>query len=198
MFATPEEVAEGIATEVVHVDCVQDGPAPASPASPDEGADPREGGTAEEPGAEADGETALEALRRIAREDDASVGDELVGSWVPQLSSKRQGLNGADGTWSYEQILEEHQRLRLTYPNVKLLFSTQWNYELDGFWVTVTGLPSSSWRPPLEYCVESGFDKDHCYAKLLDRDGGPDQHTTWFLTDADRVPRNGPPEPPSY
>jgi serine/threonine-protein kinase len=190
-------VADGITADVVHVDCEQAGPAAEPPAEPDEGADPSEGGTAEAPGAEADGETALEALRRIAREDFASVGDELVGSWVPQLSSKRQGANGPDGTWSYEDILAEHQQLRLTFPNVKLLFSTQWNYERRGYWVTVTGLPSSGWRPPLQYCLDSGFDKDHCYAKLLDRRGGPDQHTTWFLTDADRVPRNGPTEPPS-
>ena len=49
---------------------------------------------------------------------------QAVGSWVPQLSSKRPGV--ADGmTWDCEAIWAEHMRLRSAY-NAKLFWSGDW------------------------------------------------------------------------
>ena len=115
VFGTEDEVDEAIGSGTVHVDCVQDAdqPTPAEPSEEPEPteqpepADPSEGGTAEEPGADGGRETALQALRRIAREDLATVGGDLVDHWVPQLSSKYFGLRAEGRRWTYQAILAE-------------------------------------------------------------------------------------------
>jgi hypothetical protein len=201
VFGTEDEVDEAIGSGTVHVDCVQDAdqPTPAEPSEEPEPteqpepADPSEGGTAEEPGVDGGRETALQALRRIAREDLATVGGDLVDHWVPQLSSKYFGLRAEGRRWTYQAILAEHLDLRLRYPNVRLLYSSDWNFQVPDVWVTMTGVTYPHWPDVLSFCLGEGRVYGDCSAKFLRR-GGPWEGTTAYVTDEGTIPplRDGP------
>jgi hypothetical protein len=177
VFSTSTELNEGIADDVVVVECEKE---PGSsdgtiPTDPDFGADISEPVQADGPpqGADAD-EDALAALRRIAEADTGPASD-LEGSWMPQLSSKRRGTTDDGIVYSYRDILAEHLRLRERYPDVRLVNSDDFgSFLVPGYWVTLVGSPSAGWRPALQWCPDHGFDKDHCYAKRLLRDGPSD------------------------
>jgi hypothetical protein len=71
-------------------------------------------------------------------------------------------------TWDNEAILDEHLRLRGTYPDVRLLWSGNWStYDGRNFWVTVVGLQSNNPDDVLDWCTQQGFDRDNCIAKIV-------------------------------
>lgn len=110
----------------------------------------------------------VDRLRRIADEDRPSVAVNLADWWIPQISSKRVGLVARGITWNNQAILEEHLRLRNVFPDVHLLWSGDWStYDGRDFWVTVVGLKSSDPDDVLGWCLQQGFDKDNCIAKLV-------------------------------
>ena len=120
-------------------------------------------------------ETALAILERQAALDDPSV-SELEGAWVAQLSSKTQGTYDAhDGrSYSLADIYQLFLSLRLKYPNVLLLNSSDWaSYTLDGYWVVIAGVPYSRPGEPNRWCTERGIPASQCFAKKLARDGAP-------------------------
>ena len=111
------------------------------------------------------------------RLDDPSV-SELEGAWVAQLSSKKDGtFDDHDGrTYSLADIYQQFLALRLEYPNVLLLSSTDWqSYLLDGYWVVIAGVPYSDPGSPTGWCTERGIAPSQCFAKQLVRDGAPDR-----------------------
>lgn len=123
--------------------------------------------------------TALAALRRQVRADDPEVSD-LEGAWVPQLSSKTNGTyDEYDGmTYDLADIYQQYLSLRLEYPNVRLLSSSEWgSYTLDGYWVVIAGVPFAKPNQALRWCRNRGIDESQCYAKQLNRDGDPDDTT---------------------
>ncbi|MCV7220810.1 serine/threonine protein kinase [Mycolicibacterium elephantis] len=110
----------------------------------------------------------LARLQAIARDDRPSVSAMLADRWIPQISSKRVGLVANGITWDNEAILNEHLRLRSMYPDVKLLWSGDWStYDGRNFWVTVVGLWSDNPYDVLGWCVDEGFDRDNCIAKIV-------------------------------
>ena len=113
-------------------------------------------------------QTALARLQDLANGDRSDVASFLADRWIPQISSKRVGLVAEGMTWDNQAILAEHQRLRSMYPDVKLLWSGDWS-TFDGrdFWVTVVGLHSDNPDDVLGWCLEQGFDRDHCIAKIV-------------------------------
>lgn len=124
-------------------------------------------------------ETALAALRRQARADDPSVSD-LEGSWVPQLSSKKEGtFDHYDGhTYSLADIYQQFLVLRLKYPNVRLLNSSDWHsYTLKHYWVVIAGVPFIGPNQPNSWCNSRGIPPSQCFAKRLIRDGAPEGTT---------------------
>ncbi|MGE2718473.1 hypothetical protein [Mycolicibacterium celeriflavum] len=107
-------------------------------------------------------------LRAIAASDKPMVLATLADTWVPQLSSKWLGLVAEGRTWTNSAILAEHQRLRQTYPGVRLLWSGDWStFSDENFWVTVAGLTFPTADGALAWCRSNGFDRDHCFAKLI-------------------------------
>jgi hypothetical protein len=83
------------------------------------------------------------------------------------LASTTEGST-AGITWNNQAILEEHLRLRNTYPDVKLLWSGDWStYDGPNFWVTVVGLHSDNPYDVLAWCTEQGLDRDNCIAKIV-------------------------------
>lgn len=123
--------------------------------------------------------TALEALKRQAADDDPSV-SELEGSWIPQLSSKTDGTHDPldHRTYTYADIYSQYLALRLKYPNVRLLSSSEWkSYKLLGYWVVVAGIPFTTPEEPNTWCDDRGIPATQCFAKQLVRDGAPVETT---------------------
>lgn len=119
--------------------------------------------------------SSLDALRRLSAADRPMAQEEMDGSWVPQLSSKALGTPDAvdQHTYDYSDIYQEHLRLRLHYPKVRLLFSSDWkSFNVPGYWVTVAGLTSTGPESPLSWCDQQGFPLSHCFAKRV-LEGGP-------------------------
>lgn len=120
--------------------------------------------------------TALEALKRQAAADDPSI-SELEGSWIPQLSSKTDGTHDPldNKTYTYADIYSQYLALRLKYPNVRVLSSSEWkSYKLPGYWVVVAGIPFTTPEEPNTWCDDRGIPPTQCFAKQLVRDGAPE------------------------
>ena len=122
-------------------------------------------------------QTALNQLQATAAADKRSVATYLADRWVPQLSSKRVGLVAEGTVWTNAKILQEHLRLRAQYPDVRLLWSSEWSTFKPGFWVTVAGIYYTDYPGALAWCTNHGFDRDHCYAKLISTTHGVDGST---------------------
>ncbi|WP_253719816.1 hypothetical protein [Brevibacterium renqingii] len=118
------------------------------------------------------------ALKQLAAADGKEVKSELDGKWVPQLSSKRPGLEAEGKTWDEEAILDEHQQMREEFPRVKLIWSGDFNsFKESDFWVTVVGIGYDDPDDALSWCSSHGLGPDSCYAKQLNTSGGHDGTT---------------------
>ena len=110
----------------------------------------------------------VQQLRQIAASDGQFVYANLADRWVPQLSSKRPGVHDEGVTWNNAMTLQEHLQLRQRYPDVRLLWSGDWStFSESDFWVTIAGIPFSDSAGALSWCKYQGFDRDHCFAKLV-------------------------------
>ncbi|MCV7284924.1 serine/threonine protein kinase [Mycolicibacterium wolinskyi] len=113
-------------------------------------------------------EVSLQRLESLASSDRPYVTSLLADRWVPQISSKRVGMEIDGVTWDSARILDQHMRMRATYPYVRLLRSGDWStYDGPGFWVTVVGLHSDNPYEVLTWCTQNGFDRDNCAAKMV-------------------------------
>ncbi|WP_248279029.1 hypothetical protein [Brevibacterium sp. 'Marine'] len=119
-----------------------------------------------------------EALKQLADSDGQTAKSELNGKWVPQLSSKKVGLEAEGKTWDEEAILEEFEGLREEFPRVKLIWSGDFSsFKEDNFWVTVVGIGYDDPDDALSWCSSHGLGPDSCYAKQLNTSGGHDGTT---------------------
>jgi hypothetical protein len=150
------------------VDCDQSGSAKSSAQSSDS---PATASTAAGPAQPETGDSesaSYDALRAIANADRPFVTSTLADRWVPQLSSKRPGLVADGITWNNSETLREHLQLRLTYPEVRLLWSGDWStFSATDFWVTIAGVTFADADGALGWCRGHNLDRDHCYAKLV-------------------------------
>ncbi|WP_248283859.1 hypothetical protein [Brevibacterium sediminis] len=113
------------------------------------------------------------ALKQLADSDGQTAKSELNGKWVPQLSSKKVGLEAEGKTWDEEAILEEFEGLREEFPRVKLIWSGDFgSFKEDNFWVTVVGIGYDDPEDALSWCSSHGLGPDSCYAKQLNTSGG--------------------------
>lgn len=118
------------------------------------------------------------ALDQIVKTDGKTVRSDLVGKWVPQLSSKKLGLEAEGKTWDEEAILEEHQELREEFPRVQLVWSGDFkSFKQNDFWVTIVGIGYDDPEQALSWCSSHGLGPDSCYAKQLNTTGD-DEGTT--------------------
>jgi eukaryotic-like serine/threonine-protein kinase len=112
---------------------------------------------------------ALAQLQQYANGDREYVRDQLAERWVPQLSSKRQGLYDAEDGVTYDNasILQEHLQLRSRF-DAKLLWSGDWaNFDGSNFWVSVANVTFNDSASALAWCRNQGLDADHCYAGVI-------------------------------
>ncbi|MGK2880141.1 MAG: PQQ-binding-like beta-propeller repeat protein [Mycobacterium sp.] len=129
---------------------------------------------------------ALDALRAQANADKPFILSDLAERWVPQVSSKQPGLvaTDVDGvtmvTWTAQEILNQHLRLRLMYPEVRLLWSDEWSsFDIRSWWVTVAGLTFSGSEAANGWCDANAIPVNECFAKLVSNTRGPEGTTDY-------------------
>jgi hypothetical protein len=106
--------------------------------------------------------------------------EALVGSWVPQLSSKTVGLEADGITYGYSEILDHFNWLKARYPQALLLRSDGYaSFEMSGYWIIVMPVTYTSGAEANSWCDYEGIDPDNCFAKLL-RHTGEASGTTLF------------------
>ncbi|GGC65348.1 hypothetical protein GCM10011410_17280 [Hoyosella rhizosphaerae] len=116
---------------------------------------------------------ARRALRELADADFERILTEINGQWVPQVSSKQEGLRAKDldGTvvaWNAQEILRQHMDFRLDNPGARLLWSNEWPvFDLQGWWVTVIGPGLGSADTANQWCDDQNIEPDECFAKLI-------------------------------
>ncbi len=109
---------------------------------------------------------------------DKNSAEQLIGHWVPQLSSKRQGLVADGITYGYLQIWQNFEQLREKYPNVLLIWSGSYvNFTFTDFYVTVVSEAYPDGQSANQWCDDAGIDSDACYAELLSHTVGPNGTT---------------------
>ncbi|GAA1859860.1 hypothetical protein [Brevibacterium marinum] len=119
-----------------------------------------------------------EALDQLVDTDRPSVKSDLNGKWVPQLSSKKLGLEAEGKTWEEKDILAEHQELREEFPRVQLVWSGDFSsFKENDFWVTIVGIGYDDPEEALSWCSAHGLGADYCYAKQLNTSGGTEGTT---------------------
>ncbi len=106
-------------------------------------------------------------LRQISLYDHTVVSTQGSDRWVPQLSSRRPRVVDQGVVWDNELTLEGHLRLRQEY-GAKLLWSGDWStFDAPNFWVTIAPITYPTASGALAWCSDHGFDRNHCYAKLI-------------------------------
>lgn len=107
----------------------------------------------------------------VARDQNAA--EQLVGHWVPQLSSKRPGLVADGITYDYPQIWANFVQRRAQNPGVLLIWSGNYaSYKLSDFYVVILPQPYPDGASANQWCDANGFAPGDCYAKFLSHSGG--------------------------
>lgn len=128
--------------------------------------------TTEPPVTTMDEASARTALDQQVSTDHTAV-EQLVGSWVPQLSAKKVGLVADGITYDYESILSDYQNEVAQYPGALLLKSGDYSsFKFPGFYVTVAPQSFGSAAAANQWCDSQNIDADDCFAKRLMHTGG--------------------------
>ncbi|WP_086850036.1 zinc ribbon domain-containing protein [Amycolatopsis kentuckyensis] len=118
--------------------------------------------------------TVTEADVRGQVAHDHAVAEGLVGSWVPQLSSKGVGLVVRGTTYDYPDIMEDFRRLQASYPDAVMVDSGDYkNFSRKGFFVTLKAETFGSADEANAWCDRQGFAPEDCHAGRLTHTGGP-------------------------
>lgn len=126
------------------------------------------------------GTSSEENLDQKVEDDKVVVDQNLLGKWVPQISSKKVGMEADGKVWDADAIYEEHQELANEYgtSQVLLLKSEDYaSYRQPGYYVTVIDSSYDNPDDALQWCTFHSLDADHCYAKQINTTGGPDGTT---------------------
>jgi serine/threonine-protein kinase len=128
--------------------------------------------TTETPATPTDEASAQAALAQQAAADHDQV-EQLVGQWVPQLSSKKLGLVANGTTYDYQQIWADYQQLAQRYPGALLLRSSDYtSFKYTDFWITVVPQTFSTPDGANAWCDSQNIDANDCFAKKLMHTGG--------------------------
>ena len=157
------------------VDCDDEGSSAGPTSAKDQTSGSTDAGTLDTSGggvACSDGE-ALDALRVQVDTDRPYVQSGLADHWVAQLSAKQPGLVAPDVdgrvlTWTPCEILRQHLEMRLQYPEVRLVWSDEWQtFDLRGWWVTIAGVTFGDPNSANGWCDQRAIPVDECFAKVV-------------------------------
>lgn len=161
--ATPHSAAGGVSSPA---------PQPVEPAVPSVADSAEVTPSSTEPEQPLDSTAARTALDHEVAQDRAAA-EQLIGTWVPQLSSKRVGLVADGITYGYPEIWANFQELRSEYPDALLIWSGDYvSFKLTDFYVTIVPEPYSDGELANQWCDGAGLAPTDCYAKFLSHEGG--------------------------
>lgn len=107
-------------------------------------------------------------------EADRGVAEGLVGSWVPQLSSKQLGMTVHGVTFGYPEIFAGFQALHTRFPRSVLIRSDDYStYGRAGYWVTIMAEPHASPDAANAWCANNGIPAEDCFAHRMSHTDGP-------------------------
>jgi serine/threonine-protein kinase len=109
---------------------------------------------------------------------DADTVESLVGWWVPQLSSKREG-DVVDGTrYDAAAVLTDFETWQARVPSSVLTRSERFtSFRGQRYWVTLAAEPFATAEEANAWCVAQDLGRDDCFAKRLSHTEGPDGNT---------------------
>lgn len=121
--------------------------------------------------------TAAPVVDPHARLVDTVAGDrtqveQLVGSWVPQVSSKRVGLEADGIVYDDAAILRDHEAMRQQHGALLLWSGDYSTFKEGSFWVSVVPVPFSTPEAANQWCDGAVPDRNACFAKLLSHTAG--------------------------
>jgi hypothetical protein len=105
---------------------------------------------------------------------DRATAEQLVGTWVPQVSSKALGMNPDRRSFTEAAILADHDVWASRFPDVVLLRSDDYSTFVGaGYWVTIVARPFATAGAANAWCDAQGIPADDCFAKLLSHTATP-------------------------
>ncbi|UOZ07947.1 hypothetical protein [Amycolatopsis sp. WQ 127309] len=111
-------------------------------------------------------------LQQQVDQDRAQV-EQLVGSWLPQLSAKKPDMVANGVTYDYDAIWADFVTNRQQHPQALLLWSGDYSsFKYPDFWITVEAQSFGDGASANTWCDSYGINKDDCYAKRLMHTGG--------------------------
>lgn len=123
--------------------------------------------------ASSSGAPASASLQAIVEADRSTV-EGVVGTWVPQLSAKREGTKADGITYDDASILAHYSSLAANYPSASLLWSGDWPvFHGTDYWVVIYPQSFATADAANAWCDAQGFPADDCMAKRLAHSGGP-------------------------
>lgn len=111
-------------------------------------------------------------------ESDRAAAQNLVGRWVPQLSSKAVGMDVDGVHYDEAAILQDFRTLAGRYPGAVLVRSSDYSsFKRGGLWVVLADAPYDDAAAANAWCDDHGIARDGCYAKRLSTTDGPAGNT---------------------
>jgi serine/threonine-protein kinase len=120
---------------------------------------------------------AVDLLREQLDADTATV-ESLVGKWIPQLSSKREG-DLVDGTrYDAAAILDDFTSWKKQVPSSVLTRSERFtSFRGSDYWVTLAAEPFDTAEAANAWCEAQGIAPGDCFAERLSYTEGPGGNT---------------------
>ena len=115
---------------------------------------------------------------RSRLDGDAATVESLVGKWIPQLSSKREG-DVIDGTrYDAAAVLADFNGWQERVPSSVLTRSERFtSFRGQDYWVTVAAEPFDTAEAANAWCATEGLAPGDCFAKRLSHTEGPAGNT---------------------
>lgn len=98
--------------------------------------------------------------------------EALVGSWIPQLSAKWDGVPYKGTVYGFKEILAEHEALRQKY-KARIAGGNDFNFKLPPpheWYITLVPQAFPGPDEVLGWCEQEGFAWDDCFAKQISHD----------------------------
>jgi hypothetical protein len=109
---------------------------------------------------------------------DAATVESLVGKWIPQLSSKREGDVVVGTRYDAAAVLTDFQSWQKRVPSSVLTRSERFtSFRGQGFWVTLAAEPFDTAEAANAWCVTQALAPGDCFAKRLSHSDGPSGNT---------------------
>ncbi|CAN5450834.1 hypothetical protein BH10ACT2_BH10ACT2_28140 [soil metagenome] len=113
-------------------------------------------------------QTATEQLQQFVAQDRPTA-DTLVGSWIPQLSAKRVGLQVGGTLYGPVEIVADHVPLRATYGAILVdagaFQFTSGGSPMTGWFLSIVPEKFNSKAEAVKWCTDRGLGSNLCLAR---------------------------------